>query len=134
MLYNNLGYLKTLKHSILTLRKQKRDNLVYSVSYDVTIGTSEKGTSVDEFECPAYNHLLIMFGGLQGLEAALENDENLNVEDPSLLFDHYLNTLPDQGSRTIRTEEALLISLSALRSKLNPLNKPVVNCDIDFDS
>lgn len=89
---------------------------------------------MDEFECPAYNHLLIMFGGLQGLEAALENDDNLNVEDPSLLFDHYLNTLPDQGSRTIRTEEAILISLTALKPKLNPVNKAVLNCDMDFDS
>lgn len=60
-----------------------------------------------------------MFGGLQGLEAALECDEVLNADDPSLLFDHYLNTLPDQGSRTIRTEEAILITLAALRPKLN---------------
>ena len=45
-----------------------------------------------------------MFGGVKGLEASLEADENLNVEDPSLLFQHYLNTCPNQGSRTIRTE------------------------------
>lgn len=75
-----------------------------------------------------------MFGGLQGLEAALENDDNLNVEDASLLFDHYLNTLPEQGSRTIRTEEALLISLAVLRPKLNPVNKPDINCGMHFDS
>lgn len=61
----------------------------------------------------------MVFGGLQGLEAALENDDTLNVDDPSLLFDYYLNTLPEQGSRTIRTEEAILVSLAALRPKLN---------------
>lgn len=49
-------------------------------------------------------HMLVVFGGLQGLEASLDSDENLNVTDPSVLFDLYLNTCPGQGSRTIRTE------------------------------
>ncbi|XP_018564255.1 putative methyltransferase C9orf114 [Anoplophora glabripennis] len=91
--------------------------------YDLIIGTSDKGTSVDEFNCPKYKHLLIMFGGLQGLEAAIENDPVLQVDDPQLLFDQYLNTLPNQGSKTLRTEEAILVSLAALRSKLNPEGK-----------
>ncbi|XP_050293511.1 putative methyltransferase C9orf114 [Anthonomus grandis grandis] len=92
----------------------------YKNGYDLTIGTSDKGTSVDDFECPKFKHLLIMFGGVKGLEAALENDGVLDADDPSLLFDSYLNTLPEQGSKTIRTEEAILISLAALRPKLNP--------------
>lgn len=49
-------------------------------------------------------HMLVVFGGLQGLEASLDADENLNVTDPSVLFDLYLNSCPGQGSRTIRTE------------------------------
>lgn len=100
--------------------------------YDLTIGTSDKGTSVDGFECPPYEHLLVLFGGLQGLEAALENDDALNLNDPSLLFDYYINTLPGQGSRTIRTEEAVLVSLAALRPKLNP--KVKVNNSSDIES
>lgn len=76
---------------------------------------------MDEFECSSYKHLLIAFGGLNGLEAAVENDDVLKIDDPQLLFDHYLNTLPDQGSRTIRTEEAVLISLAALRPKIRNL-------------
>ncbi|XP_076258292.1 28S rRNA (uridine-N(3))-methyltransferase [Rhynchophorus ferrugineus] len=92
----------------------------YKEGYDISIGTSDKGASVDNFECPKYKHLLVMFGGLQGLEAALENDNVLDADDPSLLFDYYLNTLPQQGSKTIRTEEAILVSLAALRPKLNP--------------
>lgn len=95
----------------------------YKEGYDVTVGTSDKGSTVDEFTCPKYKHLLIMFGGLQGLEAALENDTVLDADDPKLLFDYYLNTVPEQGSKTVRTEEAILISLSALRSKLNPESK-----------
>ncbi|XP_074039120.1 putative methyltransferase C9orf114 [Leptinotarsa decemlineata] len=97
----------------------------YKNGYDLSIGTSDKGSSVDEFSCPTFNHMLVVFGGLQGIEAALENDDILNVDDPKLLFDHYLNTLPEQGSKTIRTEEAVLVSLSALRPKLNPANKPI---------
>ncbi|XP_057658865.1 putative methyltransferase C9orf114 [Diorhabda carinulata] len=97
----------------------------YKEGYDLSIGTSDKGESVDEFACPSYKHLLIVFGGVRGLEMALENDPVLDADDPKLLFDSYLNTVPGQGSKTIRTEEAVLISLSALRSKLNPEVKPV---------
>lgn len=46
----------------------------------------------------------MVFGGLQGLEASVDADTNLDVSDPSVLFDLYLNTCPGQGSRTIRTE------------------------------
>jgi hypothetical protein len=47
---------------------------------------------------------LIVFGGLAGLESALEGDDSLDVADARDLFDAYLNTCPSQGSRTIRTE------------------------------
>jgi len=64
--------------------------------------------------------LLIVFGGLKGLEGALAHDEEINVDEPNLLFDQYINVLPRQGSRTIRTEEALLIALAALQEKILP--------------
>ncbi|MEQ2180635.1 hypothetical protein GOODEAATRI_003245, partial [Goodea atripinnis] len=67
----------------------------YKEGYDLTVGTSERGCSVD-----------------QGLEASLDADQNLDVTDPSVLFDLYLNTCPGQGSRTIRTEVKLNNSLS----------------------
>ena len=54
-------------------------------------------------------HLLVVFGGLKGLEASLDNDQSLQMDDVSLLFDHYLNTCPGQGSGTIRTEVSILI-------------------------
>lgn len=50
-----------------------------------------------------------MFGGLEGLEAGVDVDPNLEVTDPSVLFDFYLNTCPSQGSRTIRTEVGLIM-------------------------
>ena len=55
--------------------------------------------------------------GVEGLETVIAADDELaELEDdmPSL-FDHYLNMCPNQGSRTIRTEEALLVGLSALK-------------------
>uniref|UniRef100_A0A1A8L6V0 28S rRNA (uridine-N(3))-methyltransferase n=1 Tax=Nothobranchius pienaari TaxID=704102 RepID=A0A1A8L6V0_9TELE len=90
----------------------------YKEGYDLTVGTSERGTSVDQATLSPFKHLLVVFGGLRGLEASVDSDMNLDASDPSLLFDLYLNTCPGQGSRTIRTEEAILISMAALRPKI----------------
>uniref|UniRef100_A0A8C2FVQ4 SPOUT domain containing methyltransferase 1 n=1 Tax=Cyprinus carpio TaxID=7962 RepID=A0A8C2FVQ4_CYPCA len=91
----------------------------YKDGYDLTVGTSERGNSADHITLPPFKHMLVVFGGLQGLEASVDADENLNVADPGVLFDLYLNTCPGQGSRTIRTEQAILISLSGLRQKIS---------------
>ncbi|XP_013164898.1 PREDICTED: putative methyltransferase C9orf114 [Papilio xuthus] len=100
----------------------------YKDGYDLTIGTSDRGTPINDIPDKGvkYNHALIVFGGLQGIEAALESDEQLKVDDASLLFNYYINVLPNQGSRTIRTEEAVLVALSSLRSKLKAENEPMV--------
>lgn len=99
----------------------------YSGGYDLTIGTSDRGANVQEVPAKSlkFNHSLLVFGGLQGLEAALSNDEKLQVDDPELLFDQYLNVLPRQGSRTIRTEEAILIAMAAIQEKLMPENSDI---------
>ncbi|XP_011664913.2 putative methyltransferase C9orf114 [Strongylocentrotus purpuratus] len=86
--------------------------------YDLTIGTSERGTKADDVDLPHFKHALIIFGGVHGLELSLETDEELLVSDPAVLFDHYINVCPDQGSRTIRTEEAVLITMATLRPKI----------------
>jgi len=92
----------------------------FSSSYDLTIGTSDKGDSIDDspLEDKSFRHGLIVFGGRHGLEYALKNDSALNIDDVSVLFDYYINTCPDQACRTIRTEEAILITLAELRKKL----------------
>lgn len=90
--------------------------------YDVSFGTSERGEPVDEMvleEIPRYRHLLAVFGGVAGLETAARNDPVLkekgvgggNVQD---LFDYWVNLAPGQGSRTIRTEEAVWCGLMGL--------------------
>ena len=54
---------------------------------------------------------------VQGIEATVDADESLQLpgSESSALFDMWVNTCPGQGSRTIRTEEAVLITLARLR-------------------
>ena len=90
-----------------------------SWEYDLMLGTSERGDIIDKVKLPRDSkHILIVIGGVRGLEYSLEGDLNLTVKDPKDLFDYWLNVCPDQGSRTIRTEEAILIILSSLRPKI----------------
>lgn len=91
--------------------------------YDLKLGTSERGhVSVDDadFKLPAFRHALVIFGGVAGIEECVNADETIPVsgEDAHSLFDMWVNTCPSQGSRTIRSEEAVLISLAALRNHL----------------
>jgi len=83
--------------------------------YDLTIGTSDRGDNVDKTlkSIPKhFSHLLVVFGGLKGLEAAHESDQSLgSVEDTRDLFGYYLNTCPNQGSSTIRTEVLLIANI-----------------------
>jgi predicted SPOUT superfamily RNA methylase MTH1 len=94
--------------------------------YDVSVGTSERGKSLktilepgtSSYVQPTWNHLLVVFGGVSGLEAALKADTELQsagVRQAEEVFDCWINLVPGQGSRTIRTEEAVWIGLTGLR-------------------
>ena len=100
----------------------------YDDGYDLSIGTSERGVPIAEAFPERkvrrgeshFNHLLIVFGGPRGLENAAENDPELNGMGivrgrTKELFDHWIDILPGQGSRTIRTDEAVFIGLAGLR-------------------
>eukprot|EP00958_Prasinococcus_capsulatus_P029795 scaffold7698_cov444-Prasinococcus_capsulatus_cf.AAC.1 len=71
-----------------------------------------------------YDHLLIVFGGVYGLEASCGADPDNTFQPPTALLDEqfhcYLNLCPTQGSRTIRTEEAVLMCLTALQPVIHP--------------
>ncbi len=87
--------------------------------YDLTIGTSERGTvSVDDegFALRPFLRLLVVFGGVHGIEASVECDESLQLsgERAYEMFNMWVNVCPGQGSRTIRTEEAVFIAMSRL--------------------
>ena len=123
--------------------------------YDVSIGTSERGQSIQEIlkSCSQlsngqlsaeetvngepnavtkiktlcnYSHLLLVFGGHQGLEVAVHNDPQLRdmgVDQPAKLFDWWVNMCPGQCSRTIRTEEAIWLGLMALHGIVETRSK-----------
>ena len=91
----------------------------YEGGYDLKIGTSERGdSSVDDnsFALPTFKHSLIVFGGVAGIEECVDADENCKIpgSQSKSLFDRWVNTVPFQGSRTVRTEEAVIVSLARL--------------------
>ena len=97
--------------------------------YDITIGTSERGIPISEIqsphseqkEIPPFRHLLVTFGGLAGLEAAVAADKDLVEKgiEAKELFDFWVNVCPKQGSRTIRTEEAIWVALAQLKEAVD---------------
>ncbi len=86
----------------------------------MTVGTSEHGKDIhsSQFQLPAFKHILLVFGGLAGLEEAIKSDETLTISKPEDLFDFYINVAVGQGARTIRTEEAIPIALASLHRHL----------------
>lgn len=116
------GYTTRLASSIKAVLDD--DQCPYDGGYDLKIGTSERGdVTVDDthpgspFQLPKFQHALIVFGGVAGIEECVDADESLKLsgKDSKRLFDMWVNTCPFQGSRTIRTEEAVLLSLARLR-------------------
>lgn len=85
--------------------------------WDLKLGTSRYGTPVQELLSSLSEDLkngkstLVAFGspkmGLREILAA----ENLS---PKNAFDYYVNTVPDQETMTVRTEEAIFVSLGIL--------------------
>ena len=67
---------------------------------------------------PSFRHLLVVFGGIEGLEVSIEADPVLGQRVPSSLFDHYIRPLEHCGSRTIRTEVSRAHSLDSMKLHL----------------
>lgn len=85
--------------------------------YDLLIGNSEKGSrSLDDSSITfkRFKHALIVFGGVGGIEACVEADENMTIlpKNAECLFDNWLDLAGSKGSRKVRTEEAVLVGLS----------------------
>ncbi len=147
------GYNVRLASSLSAVFKESP----FDASYDVSIGTSERGqplhelfyptaptsnspstdankdkntngnsdtnngkTSDRQILPPKYSHALVVFGGVAGLEAACAADDEMmdkvggDKMRVDLAFDFWVNAVPGQGSRTIRTEEAIFVVLSQL--------------------
>ncbi|PYH33034.1 RNA methyltransferase [Aspergillus neoniger CBS 115656] len=123
----------------------------YDGGYDLSFGTSERGMPIstvleekpqqahDRYEQdhppdreqrpPDFQHILVVFGGVAGIEAAVRNDPQLRdmairSSDADKLFDYWVNFLPGQGSRTIRTEEAVWMGLTSLHGLFDGTHQP----------
>ena len=103
------------------------NNSIYKEGYDFIIGTSDKGENyrTANFEKKKdFKHCLIIFGGISGIEGMMIDDEHNQINSKENIgknFDLYLNTCMNQGLRTIRTEEAILISLAVIRPELDKI-------------
>src|SRR5438876_11282707 len=91
--------------------------IVRSRKFDLTISTSRKGTDVREItpdlttKWKSASHALIVFGSPnEGIPEILARS-GMNVSNA---MDFNLNTIPDQGVETVRTEEALWGCLAVL--------------------
>ncbi|KAF4028115.1 putative RNA methyltransferase [Phytophthora infestans] len=65
-----------------------------------------------------FRHALVVFGGVAGIEECVDADEKVPVsgEDSNTLFDMWVNTCPEQGSRTIRSESSTRVPRSSAAS------------------
>jgi predicted SPOUT superfamily RNA methylase MTH1 len=143
------GYTTRLAHSIQAVfdecpyrnENDDDDNDNDNKGYDLTIGTSERGdhmldmgSSLEDSTTPSamalrkkndFKHALIVFGGVAGIEECIDADESMTLSGAksSKLFDVWVNICPYQGSRTIRTEEAVIITLA----RFGPLLFPTVS-------
>ncbi len=121
------------------------DEAPFPGGYDLKIGTSERGDiSVDEHNFAikqdskrhSFKHAIIVLGGVAGIEECVDADETMNIpgNESKTLFDMWVNVCQFQGSRTIRTEEAVLISLARLRPFLFSKSSGDINSDRDQKS
>ncbi|MCJ1226119.1 hypothetical protein MMC12_002768 [Toensbergia leucococca] len=116
------GYTTRFAHTLSTIFTESP----FPHGYNLTFGTSERGVPLASIlhpdskkpPIPQFDHMLIVFGGVAGLEAAVAADaelQGLGVREPGVLFDYWVDLCPGQGSRTVRTEEAVWIGLMGLR-------------------
>jgi predicted SPOUT superfamily RNA methylase MTH1 len=105
----------------VVVERRSFKKLIENGKFDLTIATSKKGVS---FADVAYElagnwekarNVLVAFGAPANGLYEIARDEGSSLDD---LVDFVINTIPSQGTETVRTEEALLVSLAILNMKL----------------
>jgi predicted SPOUT superfamily RNA methylase MTH1 len=101
----------------VTVEKRYLGEIIKSRSFDVTIATSKYGLPFAQVagqiveEWVRASRVLLAFGApALGLNEIVAR-EGLRLED---IVDFVVNTIPSQGTETVRTEEALFASLAIL--------------------
>jgi len=107
---------------VVTAERHSLRRLVKSGGFDLAVATSKRGVPfanvVEEIaeKWKKANTILLAFGApAQGLYEIVKN-EGFNLDD---IVDFVVNTVPMQGTETIRTEEALIASLAILNMQFS---------------
>jgi len=101
----------------VTVERHSLKKLIENRKFDLTIATSRKGAKFTEIaeelagKWKTVASVLIGFGAPTRGLYEIARDEGTNLND---LVDFVVNTIPAQGTETVRTEEALLASLAIL--------------------
>jgi predicted SPOUT superfamily RNA methylase MTH1 len=97
------------------VERQPFGRLVKNRGFDLTVGTSRYGAHFGDLvekmaqKWKEANTVLIAFGSpMQGLHEIVRS-EGLSLDQ---VVDFVVNTIPSQGTKTVRTEEALIASLA----------------------
>jgi len=89
---------------------------------DLVLGTSRKGIAFAEVadvlgrRWKDASGILVIFGSPARGLPEIARDEGVRLDT---LVDYMVNTVPCQGTETVRTEEALLATLAVLNVKFN---------------
>jgi predicted SPOUT superfamily RNA methylase MTH1 len=102
-----------------TVSAEKRSfgKLVKNGKFDLTVATSKFGTRFADVaekigeRWKKASSILVSFGAPTRGLFEIARDESANLND---VVDFVVNTLPEQGTETVRTEEALLAALAIL--------------------
>jgi len=102
---------------VVTAQRDSLTRAVQDAGADLVVGTSRKGSDFADVtdklaeRWTAAGSILAVFGSpARGLHE-IASDEGLRLEE---LMDFVVNTVPGQGTETVRTEEAVLASLAVL--------------------
>ena len=105
----------------VVMEKQPFGRIVEKREFDLTIATSKYGTPFTEIvgkmveKWEKASMILVAFGApTHGLNE-IAREEGLSLAD---IVDFVVNTIPEQGTETVRTEEALIASLAVLSNSV----------------
>ncbi len=105
-------------YSVKGVESSLGDFLVKKTNYPFVIATSRRGRPIAEeaskirSQWEKFNRLLLLFGSYkEGLAEILQRDQI----DVASVSNHIINLVFNQGTATIRTEEAVFMGLSAFR-------------------
>jgi predicted SPOUT superfamily RNA methylase MTH1 len=101
----------------VSAEKRSFGKLVENGKFDLTVATSKFGTRFADVaekigaRWKKASSILVSFGAPTRGLFEIARDEGANLND---IVDFVVNTLPEQGTETVRTEEALLAALAIL--------------------